>query len=154
MVLKITVIFLLRHNLWTVSLPNIDPSLAQTDQCSPRVEKSNLEKNELELEFDDAPDEFRDPLMSTLMRDPVLLPSGVIMDRPIIIRSISLDSREILFVNFHAVKMASDFCDLALTFVTVTPHPLGICSTPLLIPSTDSNLLKTCSFQVEYKFTF
>lgn len=51
-----------------------------------RVEKSNLEKNELELEFDDAPDEFRDPLMSTLMRDPVLLPSGVIMDRPIIIR--------------------------------------------------------------------
>ncbi|XP_057653177.1 ubiquitin conjugation factor E4 B [Diorhabda carinulata] len=34
----------------------------------------------------DAPDEFKDPLMDTLMSDPVLLPSGQIMDRPVILR--------------------------------------------------------------------
>lgn len=34
----------------------------------------------------DAPEEFKDPLMDTLMTDPVLLPSGQIMDRPVIMR--------------------------------------------------------------------
>ncbi|KAI4456816.1 ubiquitination factor e4 [Holotrichia oblita] len=34
----------------------------------------------------DAPEEFKDPLMMTVMSDPVLLPSGLIMDRPIIMR--------------------------------------------------------------------
>lgn len=34
----------------------------------------------------DAPDEFKDPLMDTLMIDPVILPSGQIMDRPVIMR--------------------------------------------------------------------
>jgi len=37
-------------------------------------------------DFADAPDEFRDPLMDTLMVDPVKLPSGVVMDRAIITR--------------------------------------------------------------------
>lgn len=42
---------------------------------------------EIEDDYADAPDEFRDPLMDTLMADPVLLPSsGKIMDRPIITR--------------------------------------------------------------------
>lgn len=39
-----------------------------------------------EDEFADAPDEFKDPLMDTLMSDPVQLPSGTIMDRAIITR--------------------------------------------------------------------
>lgn len=34
---------------------------------------SNQQKSD---EFADAPEEFRDPLMDTLMTDPVLLPSG------------------------------------------------------------------------------
>ncbi|CAH0564355.1 unnamed protein product [Brassicogethes aeneus] len=34
----------------------------------------------------DAPDEFKDPLMDTLMTDPVLLPSGLVMDRSVIMR--------------------------------------------------------------------
>lgn len=34
----------------------------------------------------DAPDEFKDPLMDTLMIDPVMLPSGQIMDRSVIMR--------------------------------------------------------------------
>lgn len=39
-----------------------------------------------EDDYADAPDEFRDPLMDTVMIDPVLLPSGKIMDRSIITR--------------------------------------------------------------------
>lgn len=39
-----------------------------------------------EDDYADAPDEFKDPLMDTLMIDPVLLPSGTIMDRSIITR--------------------------------------------------------------------
>uniref|UniRef100_A0A1A9UJ04 Ubiquitin conjugation factor E4 B n=1 Tax=Glossina austeni TaxID=7395 RepID=A0A1A9UJ04_GLOAU len=39
-----------------------------------------------EDECADAPDEFKDPLMDTLMSDPVILPSGTIMDRAIITR--------------------------------------------------------------------
>ncbi|KAL4707872.1 hypothetical protein ACJJTC_010307 [Scirpophaga incertulas] len=39
---------------------------------------SNQQKSD---EFADAPEEFRDPLMDTLMTDPVVLPSGKIMDR-------------------------------------------------------------------------
>lgn len=34
----------------------------------------------------DAPDEFKDPLMMTVMSDPVLLPSGLVMDRSVIMR--------------------------------------------------------------------
>ncbi|XP_029675459.1 LOW QUALITY PROTEIN: ubiquitin conjugation factor E4 B-like [Formica exsecta] len=35
---------------------------------------------------DDAPKEFRDPLMDTLMEDPVKLPSGIVVDKAVIIR--------------------------------------------------------------------
>ncbi|XP_043227307.1 ubiquitin conjugation factor E4 B-like [Amphibalanus amphitrite] len=38
------------------------------------------------VEFSDAPEEFKDPLMDTLMEDPVVLPSGKVMDRPVITR--------------------------------------------------------------------
>ncbi|CAB3230739.1 unnamed protein product [Arctia plantaginis] len=44
---------------------------------------SNQQKSD---EFADAPEEFRDPLMDTLMTDPVLLPSGKVMDRSVILR--------------------------------------------------------------------
>lgn len=45
-----------------------------------------ISNQKCEDEFADAPDEFRDPLMDILMTDPVLLPSGVVMDRSIIMR--------------------------------------------------------------------
>lgn len=47
---------------------------------------SLVANQENEDEYADAPDEFRDPLMDTLMCDPVLLPSGKVMDRSIITR--------------------------------------------------------------------
>ena len=45
-----------------------------------------VQNRKRELDYSDAPDEFKDPLMDTLMEDPVLLPSGLIMDRAIILR--------------------------------------------------------------------
>ncbi|XP_076648891.1 ubiquitination factor E4B isoform X2 [Halictus rubicundus] len=37
-------------------------------------------------DYGDAPEEFRDPLMDTLMEEPVKLPSGIVMDKAVIIR--------------------------------------------------------------------
>ncbi|XP_056363922.1 ubiquitin conjugation factor E4 B isoform X2 [Oenanthe melanoleuca] len=51
-----------------------------------RVEEMVAKNARAEIDYSDAPDEFRDPLMDTLMTDPVRLPSGTIMDRSIILR--------------------------------------------------------------------
>ncbi|KAI1231555.1 hypothetical protein IHE44_0008010 [Lamprotornis superbus] len=54
-----------------------------------RVEEIVAKNARAEIDYSDAPDEFRgkwDPLMDTLMTDPVRLPSGTIMDRSIILR--------------------------------------------------------------------
>ena len=48
------------------------------------ISKANAKKDE---EYEDAPDEFIDPMMCELMEDPVLLPtSGNVMDRKHITR--------------------------------------------------------------------
>ncbi|XP_014216828.1 ubiquitin conjugation factor E4 B [Copidosoma floridanum] len=39
-----------------------------------------------EEDYNDAPDEFKDPLMGTIMEEPVKLPSGIVMDKDVIIR--------------------------------------------------------------------
>ncbi|XP_049631238.1 ubiquitin conjugation factor E4 B isoform X2 [Suncus etruscus] len=51
-----------------------------------KVEEIVARNARAEIDYSDAPDEFRDPLMDTLMTDPVRLPSGTIMDRAIILR--------------------------------------------------------------------
>lgn len=51
-----------------------------------RVEDIVKEKTSAEEDFENAPDDFKDPLLNTLMKDPVKLPSGVVMDRAIITR--------------------------------------------------------------------
>nr|XP_028596542.1 ubiquitin conjugation factor E4 B isoform X2 [Podarcis muralis] len=51
-----------------------------------KVEEIVAKNARAEIDYSDAPDEFRDPLMDTLMSDPVRLPSGTIMDRSIILR--------------------------------------------------------------------
>ncbi|XP_061379207.1 ubiquitin conjugation factor E4 B [Danaus plexippus] len=48
-----------------------------------QIAVSNQQRSD---EFADAPEEFRDPLMDTLMTDPVTLPSGKVMDRSVILR--------------------------------------------------------------------
>ncbi|XP_030078309.1 ubiquitin conjugation factor E4 B isoform X2 [Microcaecilia unicolor] len=51
-----------------------------------KVEEIVAKNARADMDYSDAPDEFRDPLMDTLMSDPVRLPSGTIMDRSIILR--------------------------------------------------------------------
>ncbi|KAM9752040.1 ubiquitin conjugation factor E4 B isoform 2-T2 [Menidia menidia] len=53
---------------------------------SEKVEAIVAKNSQSEMDYSDAPDEFKDPLMDTLMTDPVILPSGNIMDRSIILR--------------------------------------------------------------------
>ncbi|XP_013991068.1 ubiquitin conjugation factor E4 B isoform X6 [Salmo salar] len=53
---------------------------------SDKVEEIVARNSQSEMDYSDAPDEFKDPLMDTLMTDPVILPSGNIMDRAIILR--------------------------------------------------------------------
>ncbi|XP_013180036.1 PREDICTED: ubiquitin conjugation factor E4 B-like [Papilio xuthus] len=48
-----------------------------------QIAVSNQQKSD---EYADAPEEYRDPLMDTLMTDPVVLPSGKVMDRSVILR--------------------------------------------------------------------
>ena len=54
---------------------------------SDKVEAIVRQKSKFDIDFSHAPDEFRDPLMDTLMIDPVRLPtSGNVMDRSVILR--------------------------------------------------------------------
>nr|XP_046223628.1 LOW QUALITY PROTEIN: ubiquitin conjugation factor E4 B-like [Oncorhynchus gorbuscha] len=53
---------------------------------SEKVEEIVARNSQSEMDYSEAPDEFKDPLMDTLMTDPVILPSGNIMDRAIILR--------------------------------------------------------------------
>lgn len=56
------------------------------------AERAVEEENEEEAELGDVPDEFLDPIMSSLMRNPVRLPtSGNIMDRAVISRILLSD---------------------------------------------------------------
>lgn len=48
--------------------------------------KIYLKLQQADINFEDAPDDFKDPLMATLMTDPVKLPSGAVMERSIIER--------------------------------------------------------------------
>lgn len=56
----------------------------QFEQLARRVERLCAEARE--VDYSDAPDEFRDPLMDTLMEDPVVLPSGNVVDKATIVR--------------------------------------------------------------------
>lgn len=61
--------------------------LAQFDSIVRDIESVSASVADMEELLGDIPDQFLDPLMMTLMKDPVLLPtSKVIMDRPVITR--------------------------------------------------------------------
>ncbi|EDV24171.1 uncharacterized protein TRIADDRAFT_26472 [Trichoplax adhaerens] len=63
------------------------PTSIELFECfAERVAEEHASYAVMELDLDDAPDEFKDPLMDTIMTEPVELPSGVIMDRSIIYR--------------------------------------------------------------------
>jgi ubiquitin conjugation factor E4 B len=60
--------------------------LAQFRALALKAQTIAISNMNRDTDYSDAPDEFRDPLMDTLMDDPVILPSGTVMDRSIIMR--------------------------------------------------------------------
>lgn len=77
--------------------------IEQFQDLRDKVEKIVAEKRMAEVDYGEIPEEFRDPLMATLMADPVVLPSGVIMDRPIILRHL-LNSQTDPFNRQHLTE--------------------------------------------------
>jgi len=63
-----------------------DTDVEQFRNLQEKVDKIVVEKRRAEIDYGEIPDEFKDPLMDTLMTDPVVLPGGTVMDRPIILR--------------------------------------------------------------------
>lgn len=63
-----------------------ETEIEQFRNLQEKVEELVIEKQRAEIDYGEIPDEFRDPLMDTLMTDPVLLPSGTNMDRKVILR--------------------------------------------------------------------
>ncbi|XP_059477156.1 ubiquitin conjugation factor E4 B [Neocloeon triangulifer] len=62
------------------------PEIELFKDLARRANEIAIQNIKREVDYSDAPEEFRDPLMDTLMEDPVILPSGKVMDRPVIIR--------------------------------------------------------------------
>ena len=92
-----------------------DAEIKKFSDFAANVQAIAKERNEIDLS--DAPEEFRDPLMDTLMEDPVVLPSGQVIDRPTIIR--------------HLLNSATDpFNRLPLTEDMLVP---GKCSSELTL---------------------
>ena len=63
--------------------------MAEVERFVALAEKAariQIDNRAREEDYNDAPDEFKDPLMGTLMEEPVKLPSGIIMDKDVIIR--------------------------------------------------------------------
>ncbi|KAK7093486.1 ubiquitin conjugation factor E4 B-like isoform X2 [Littorina saxatilis] len=63
-----------------------DSEIAHFRRLQERVEELVKQKAEAEEDYGEIPEEFKDPLMDTLMNDPVKLPGGTVMDRAIISR--------------------------------------------------------------------
>ncbi|XP_077511847.1 ubiquitination factor E4B isoform X2 [Amblyomma americanum] len=61
------------------------PRLEQFERLAARVAAA-AEQARRQVDYADAPDEFRDPLMDTLMEEPVVLPSGHVVDKATIVR--------------------------------------------------------------------
>ncbi|XP_018324068.1 ubiquitin conjugation factor E4 B isoform X2 [Agrilus planipennis] len=82
-----------RKELFDDAMVRLERALIKTpveiEQFKALADKANkilIHNQKSEDWLADAPEEFRDPLMDTLMTDPVLLPSGQVMDRSVIMR--------------------------------------------------------------------
>ncbi|KAK5641761.1 hypothetical protein RI129_010308 [Pyrocoelia pectoralis] len=82
-----------RKELFDDAIVRLERSLIKTPSeiyefkaFSAKANQIRIDNQKSEDWMADAPDEFKDPLMDTLMTDPVLLPSGQVMDRAVIMR--------------------------------------------------------------------
>ncbi|KAF4524156.1 hypothetical protein B566_EDAN010611 [Ephemera danica] len=58
--------------------------IEQFRNLADRANEIAIQNIRREVDYSDAPEEFKDPLMDTVMDDPVILPSGKVMDRPLL----------------------------------------------------------------------
>lgn len=68
-----------------------EKTLKLFSEFAERVQLRSDEKKTADVALDDAPDEYLDPIMSEIMKDPVRLPSGNIVDRSVISRHLLSD---------------------------------------------------------------
>ncbi|KAG1651915.1 Ubiquitin conjugation factor E4 B [Nymphon striatum] len=85
------------------SLIKTETEVSHFQDLACKVEKIRVNNLKKEVDYSDAPDEFRDPLMDTLMEDPVILPGGSVMDRPVITRHL-LNSNTDPFSRQHLTE--------------------------------------------------
>jgi len=79
-------------------------SMAALESLPDLVEEARRAVDEDEALLTDAPDEFLDEIMSTFMKDPVVLPSGHFVDRPTITQHLLNDPID----PFNRVAMTID----------------------------------------------
>ncbi|KAK0634585.1 ubiquitin elongating factor core-domain-containing protein [Bombardia bombarda] len=70
------------------------PQLAAWDDLCKEFAAAKVIIDRAELDFDDAPPEFEDPIMGDLMKDPVVLPSKHVVDRSTIIQHLLSDPKD------------------------------------------------------------
>lgn len=71
-----------------------------------KLKEVAVTETQTEEEISDAPDDFLDPIMSTLMEDPVILPSsGISIDRSVILRHLLNDSTDPFNRSFLTAEM-------------------------------------------------
>lgn len=69
--------------------------LAAWDELRARISAKKDEIDQADLDLDDVPDEFMDPIMAILMEDPVILPSKNIVDRSTISQHLLSDETDL-----------------------------------------------------------
>ena len=73
----------------------IDPSkLDAWNKLKSQFAKAKEVADQAELDYGEIPAEFEDPIMGDLMRDPVVLPSGQIVDRSTIVQHLLSDPKD------------------------------------------------------------
>lgn len=76
-----------------------EPTVQAFAQLGKKVEALRSEAMDVEGALGEIPDEFLDPIMGTLMKDPVLLPSSqTVVDRSVILRHLLSD--QVGFIGF------------------------------------------------------
>ena len=86
---------ILDHLITILTSLNTSPAVINSIQClrtsAAEAVKSTAQDDE---NFEDAPEEFEDPLSCRLMTDPVKLPSGNVLDRSTILQHLLTDNRD------------------------------------------------------------
>eukprot|EP00271_Cylindrocystis_brebissonii_P000919 TRINITY_DN11118_c0_g1_i1.p1 TRINITY_DN11118_c0_g1~~TRINITY_DN11118_c0_g1_i1.p1 ORF type:complete len:1080 (-),score=209.96 TRINITY_DN11118_c0_g1_i1:1215-4454(-) len=68
--------------------------IQEFEELGVKARETGAEAMDAEKELGDIPDEFLDPIQCTLMKDPVILPSGNTMERAVILRHLLSDPKD------------------------------------------------------------